>query len=146
MSPPEVLLWVRLRQLRGEGPTFRRQHPIGPYIADFYCASARLVVEVDGAGHTVDAQIAHDARRDAYFRDRLSGGARAGCRRDARSGRSRAGARGGGARQALCLALTLPCAPSVRPLRGLPPPPFRSAHGGGGRGQGGGMRIFSVNG
>jgi very-short-patch-repair endonuclease len=67
MSPPEVLLWTRLRLLRGEGPTFRRQHPIGPYIADFYCSAARLVVEVDGAHHTEDGQIAHDAARSAYL-------------------------------------------------------------------------------
>jgi very-short-patch-repair endonuclease len=67
MSPPEVLLWTRLRLLRGEGPVFRRQHPIGPYIADFYCASARLVIEVDGAEHTVDDRIVRDHRRDAYL-------------------------------------------------------------------------------
>ena len=67
MSPPEVLLWTRLRLLRGAGPKFRRQHPIGAYIADFYCAASKLVVEVDGAGHTDDAQIAHDRRRDAYM-------------------------------------------------------------------------------
>src|SRR5580698_6033535 len=67
MSPPEVLLWTRLRLLRGEGPSFRRQHPIGPYIADFYCAGARLVVEVDGAHHTEDGQIARDAARSAYL-------------------------------------------------------------------------------
>jgi len=68
MSPPEVLLWARLRALRGRGPTFRRQHPTGPYIADFYCSAARLVVEVDGGHHTEDGQIAHDQRRDAYLR------------------------------------------------------------------------------
>jgi len=67
MSPPEVLLRTRLRLLHGEGPTFRRQHPIGPYIADFYCSAARLVVEVDGAHHTEDDQIAHDAARSAYL-------------------------------------------------------------------------------
>ena len=67
MSPPEVLLWARLRALRGEGPAFRRQHAIGPYVADFYCSAARLVVEVDGAAHTEDAQIAHDERRNAYM-------------------------------------------------------------------------------
>jgi very-short-patch-repair endonuclease len=67
MSPPEVLLWTRLRVLRGEGPRFRRQHPIGPYIGDFFCSAARLVVEVDGSIHTDDAQIAHDERRDAYM-------------------------------------------------------------------------------
>jgi very-short-patch-repair endonuclease len=67
MSPPEVLFWGRLRLSRGEGPTFRRQHPIGPYIADFYCAAARLVIEIDGAGHTDDAQIDHDKRRDVFM-------------------------------------------------------------------------------
>jgi very-short-patch-repair endonuclease len=69
MSPPEVLLWARLRVMRGEGPRFRRQHPIGPYVADFYCSAARLVIEVDGAVHGEDLQIAHDARRDAYMRE-----------------------------------------------------------------------------
>jgi very-short-patch-repair endonuclease len=67
MSPPEVLLWTRLRMLRGEGPTFRRQHPIGPYVAGFYCAAAKLVIEVDGAEHTEPGKMAHDARRDAYL-------------------------------------------------------------------------------
>src|SRR5277367_6672732 len=67
MSPPEVLLWTRLRLLRGEGPTFRRQHPIGPYIADFCCSAARLVVEVDGAYHTEDGQIAKDEARTVYL-------------------------------------------------------------------------------
>jgi very-short-patch-repair endonuclease len=69
MSPPEVLLWTRLKLLRGELPRFRRQHPIGPYTADFCCASAKLVIEVDGAAHTDDRQIAHDQRRDAYLRE-----------------------------------------------------------------------------
>jgi len=67
MSPPEVLLWSRLRLLRGEGLKFRRQHPIGPFVADFYCAAAKLVVEIDGAYHSEDAQIEHDRRRDAYL-------------------------------------------------------------------------------
>jgi very-short-patch-repair endonuclease len=63
------MLWARLRALRGEGPTFRRQHAIGPYVADFYSSAARLVVEVDGARHTEDAQLAHDERRDSYLRE-----------------------------------------------------------------------------
>ena len=67
MSPPEALLWTRLRLLRGAGPIFRRQHPIGPYVADFYCSAAKLVIEVDGAEHTEPAQIAHEERR-AYMR------------------------------------------------------------------------------
>jgi very-short-patch-repair endonuclease len=67
MSPPALLLWARLRSLRGEGLAFRRQHPIGPYVADFYCSAARLVIEVDGGHHTEDAQLAHDERRDVYM-------------------------------------------------------------------------------
>jgi len=66
LSPPEVLIWVRLRS-RDQGLSFRRQHPVGPYVADFYCAAAKLVVEIDGASHSEAAQEAHDARRDAYM-------------------------------------------------------------------------------
>ena len=69
MSPPEVLLWTRLKLLRGELPRFRRQHPIGPYVADFCCAAVKLVIEIDGGTHTEDRQIAHDQRRDAYLRE-----------------------------------------------------------------------------
>ena len=68
MSPPEVVLWVRLRCRHPGRPTIRRQHPIGPYIADFYCSAARLVIEVDGAIHAEEAQRAHDDRRDVYMR------------------------------------------------------------------------------
>jgi very-short-patch-repair endonuclease len=67
LSPPEVVLWVRLRQRRPGVPVFRRQHPIGPYIADFYCSAAKLVIEIDGASHGEAAQIEHDARRDAFM-------------------------------------------------------------------------------
>ena len=67
LSPPEILLWTRLRVRDSDTPTFRRQHPIGPYIADFYCAQARLVVEIDGWGHGDEAQIVHDDRRDRYL-------------------------------------------------------------------------------
>ncbi len=67
MSPPEVLIWVRLRE-RVEGRTaFRRQHPIGPYIADFYCVAAKLVVEIDGAVHGEPRQAEHDAVRDRWM-------------------------------------------------------------------------------
>ena len=56
-----------MRTLRGVGPTFRRQHPIGPYIADFYCSAAKLVIEIDGADHTEDRAIERDLRRDEYM-------------------------------------------------------------------------------
>lgn len=62
MTEPERLLWAMLRgsQLKLR---FRRQHPIGSYVLDFYCASARLCVEVDGPVHAEPDQRAHDAQR-----------------------------------------------------------------------------------
>ncbi len=66
MTLPEAMLWQRLRR-RSEGPTFRRQHPVGAYILDFYCSAARLAVEIDGAGHDTADQARHDARRDAWL-------------------------------------------------------------------------------
>ena len=67
MSLPEVLLWRGLRRLGLEGLRFRRQHPFGPYILDFYCAEARLAVQVDGQSHYVDDRRERDARRDAWL-------------------------------------------------------------------------------
>jgi len=67
MSLPEVILWDCLRGSRLEGHRFRRQHPIGGYILDFYCAAAKLAVEVDGAHHDLPEQIAHDKRRDGWL-------------------------------------------------------------------------------
>ncbi|QKK08041.1 MAG: DUF559 domain-containing protein [Planctomycetota bacterium] len=67
-TPPEGILWSRLRSRRLGGYKFRRQHPIGPYIADFFCHDAQLIVEVDGATH--GPRRAQDARRDAWFDQR----------------------------------------------------------------------------
>jgi very-short-patch-repair endonuclease len=63
----ERLLWAKLRaeQL---GVKFRRQHPLGPYIADFACLAPALIVELDGSQHTKDA--AYDAQRDEFFKAR----------------------------------------------------------------------------
>ena len=60
MSLPEVLLWQRLR-----GRGFLRQHPVGPFILDFFCSSACLAIEVDGVQH--EARADQDARRDAHL-------------------------------------------------------------------------------
>jgi very-short-patch-repair endonuclease len=68
LTPQEVGLWLRLKNRRLGGFKFRCQHPIGPYILDFYCAEARLAVEIDGEIHASPGQAAHDLRRDAYFR------------------------------------------------------------------------------
>jgi len=63
MSPPEACLWVALRRLREHGYRFRRQHPMLGYYLDFVCLDRRLVVEVDGRSHDLNAEW--DERRDA---------------------------------------------------------------------------------
>jgi very-short-patch-repair endonuclease len=68
MSGAEVILWTRLRGRSPDKPTFRRQHPFGSIILDFYCASARLAVEVDGATHWDDDARAKDEARDGWLR------------------------------------------------------------------------------
>lgn len=67
MPKAELLLWTRLRRRQFMGLHFRRQHPIGPYIADFACVERRFVLEVDGATHMKDHEIAHDRRRTDYL-------------------------------------------------------------------------------
>ena len=68
MSLPEVKLWGELRRRPG-GLRFRRQHPIGPYVLDFYCASAKLAVEVDGLAHDMGDRPERDRRRDEWLRE-----------------------------------------------------------------------------
>ena len=63
----EVVLWRALRRGGVAQLRFRRPHPIGAYVLDFYCAQARLAVEVDGAVHDVPEQAAHDERREAWL-------------------------------------------------------------------------------
>ena len=67
MTKPERLLWWALRKHRSE-LHFRKQHPAGPYILDFYCDAARLCVEVDGEHH--DLTHLHDVSRDAWLGER----------------------------------------------------------------------------
>jgi very-short-patch-repair endonuclease len=67
LSPPEVLLWARLRHRQPGQPIFRRQHPLGPYILDFYCPAAKLAIEIDGQAHGMGDRPARDLRRDAYM-------------------------------------------------------------------------------
>ena len=67
MTGAEERLWAALRGHRFVGVSFRRQVPIGPYIADFCCHAARLVIEVDGGQHGEAAGIEHDHRRDAWL-------------------------------------------------------------------------------
>ncbi|MAC12282.1 MAG: hypothetical protein CMN74_08700 [Sphingorhabdus sp.] len=68
MSLPEVLLWRELRQRPG-GFRFRRQHPVGRYVLDFYCPKARLAIEVDGIAHDLGDRPAHDFLRDEWLKE-----------------------------------------------------------------------------
>ncbi len=67
MTPAEAKLWSRIRNNQLEGLGFRRQHPMSKYILDFYCASLKLAVELDGGQHNEPANIARDKTRDVWF-------------------------------------------------------------------------------
>lgn len=63
----ERLIWNELRAHRLNGASFRRQTPMGPYVADFVCHAASLIVELDGGQHFENEQMKRDARRDAFL-------------------------------------------------------------------------------
>jgi very-short-patch-repair endonuclease len=63
----ERKLWRHFRNRGFARFKFRRQHPVGPYILDFYCASKKLAVELDGDVHGAPGQKNHDVVRDAYL-------------------------------------------------------------------------------
>ena len=64
-SPAERILWHALRQLPKTVPKFRRQHPLQPYIVDFICLKAQLVIEIDGFSY--EMRCAQDRQRDRYL-------------------------------------------------------------------------------
>jgi very-short-patch-repair endonuclease len=68
-TPAEQALWDLLRNRRFLGLKFRRQHRIGPFIADFYCHDLKLVVEVDGGVHDTRSQALRDDNRDAALEE-----------------------------------------------------------------------------
>jgi very-short-patch-repair endonuclease len=70
MTLAERTIWHAVRAHRFNGVSFRRQAPIGPYIADFISHAAKLIIEIDGGQHFEDAHEARDAIRDAYLRAR----------------------------------------------------------------------------
>ena len=65
-TDPERLLWSRLRRRQLDGFRFRRQRPFGPYVCDFICLEAKLIVELDGCQHA--EQMNYDACRDDFMR------------------------------------------------------------------------------
>jgi very-short-patch-repair endonuclease len=68
LTEAEQRLWYHLRRKQLDGYYFRRQHPIGRFIVDFYCAQVRLVIEVDGDVHT--GQPDYDKARTEWLEDR----------------------------------------------------------------------------
>jgi very-short-patch-repair endonuclease len=67
MSRPETPLWNALRANRLEGLHMRRQHPIGPYVLDFFCAAVKLAIEVDGGVHNIEERRERDAERSSWL-------------------------------------------------------------------------------
>jgi very-short-patch-repair endonuclease len=116
MTLPEVILWQALRGGRLAALRFRRQHPMGSYILDFYCPTARIAVELDGMGHGYPDQVRHDAERDRWLNAQ-----------DVRVLRFPASdVLNEDRRMSVLSAITAAAAPST--AFGGPPPPF---HGGG---------------
>ena len=70
LSLPEGLLWRALTCAKADGLKFRKQHPLGPYVLDFYCHETRLCVEIDGGSHGFGNRPESDARRDRWLADK----------------------------------------------------------------------------
>jgi very-short-patch-repair endonuclease len=68
LTPAEAALWRALQHSRLHGRKFRRQQSIGPYIADFYCAAERLVIELEGAAHDSERSASRDTTREKFLR------------------------------------------------------------------------------
>ena len=68
MTPEETILWEELRSRRFRKFKFRRQVPVGRFIADFLCLSLHLIIEIDGGIH--DDQQGHDKGREEFLRER----------------------------------------------------------------------------
>jgi len=67
MTPAEIILWEYLRKKRVNNMHFRRQHPYGIYIIDFFCSKANLAIEVDGEIHKFKNE--YDAERTQYLEE-----------------------------------------------------------------------------
>lgn len=68
MTRAETAMWSMLRDFRPYGARFRRETPVGPYIADFAWLSARTIIEVDGDSHETEGGRRHDHIRDSYLK------------------------------------------------------------------------------
>ena len=70
MTPSEQMLWEVLRGRKCMGLKFRRQHPIGPYVLDFFCVEKMLAIELDGGIHNTPEQSELDAERTKYLNEK----------------------------------------------------------------------------
>jgi very-short-patch-repair endonuclease len=69
LTEPEKILWEKLRLKRLNGYRFKPQHPVAGFIADFYCHTARLVIEIDGGYHDSKSQSEFDANRTSVMNE-----------------------------------------------------------------------------
>ena len=68
LTPAEAFLWNQLKARKFQNKRFTRQHSIGNYIVDFYCAEHRLIIELDGEVHNTPTQIEKDLARTEYLK------------------------------------------------------------------------------
>lgn len=66
-TPHERILWRALKELPVSGTHFRRQAPIGPYVVDFFCPAAHLIIELDGGHHNDDETAERDRARQLWL-------------------------------------------------------------------------------
>ena len=67
LTPAEARMWTILKNSKLDGRKFRRQHSVGPYILDFYCASEKLAIELDGARHFTASGMYYDRERRLFI-------------------------------------------------------------------------------
>jgi very-short-patch-repair endonuclease len=67
LTDAEAKLWVHLKRVKTVDTHFRKQVPVGNYIADFACMRGRLIIEVDGAQHGFDGGVQHDVKRTRFL-------------------------------------------------------------------------------
>jgi very-short-patch-repair endonuclease len=70
MTDAERIIWNAIRAHRMHGMSFRRQIPIGPFIVDFVCHAALLIVEIDGGQHSEPENMKRDARRETFLKSK----------------------------------------------------------------------------
>ena len=68
LTPAEAFLWTHLKSKQLKGKRFTKQHSIGNYIVDFYCASEKLIIELDGEVHNNTSAQEYDSKRTNYLK------------------------------------------------------------------------------